>query len=282
MKITTRLCKAGWFFFFINFAPLNLTMRLIDTHTHLYLPEFDNDRDQAVARALANGVTKMLLPNIDRNSFPVMMKTAERFPGICIPMVGLHPTSVKENYEEELEFLSDMLRSGRFAAIGETGIDLYWDKSFIEEQKISFRKQIETAIELNLPIVIHARESFAEIFAILSDYTGSSLRGVFHAFTGTAEDLEKAIELGFLLGTGGIVTFRNSDLAEVIFRAGIDNILLETDSPYLAPVPFRGKRNESSYLIEINRKVASIFGISPEESAARTTTNAERLFRTII
>lgn len=253
-------------------------MILIDTHTHLYLPEFDSDRDQVIARALGTGVTKMMLPNIDRNSYGNMMKTAERYTGICIPMIGLHPTSVKDKYEDELAFILDVARSKPFSAIGETGIDMYWDTSFIENQKISFRKHIETALELNLPVVIHARDSFPVIFQILSDYAGSNLRGVFHAFTGTAGDLEKAIDLGFMLGIGGIVTFKNSGLAEVIARTGIGNILLETDSPYLAPDPYRGKRNESSYLTEINSKVASIYGVTPEESAARTTENAERLF----
>lgn len=255
-------------------------MTLIDTHTHLFLPEFDNDRDQAVARALENGITKMLLPNIDSGSFKPMMDTAERFTGICIPMAGLHPTSVKDNYEDELAFLFDAARSQPFAAIGETGIDMYWDTTFLEQQKLSFRKHIEIALELNLPLVIHARDSFPVIFEILSDYSGSGLRGVFHAFTGTAADLKKATGIGFMIGIGGIVTFKNSGLADVIAETNIENLLLETDSPYLAPVPYRGKRNESSYLTEINRKVAAIYGLTPERSAAITTENAERLFNT--
>jgi TatD DNase family protein len=255
-------------------------MILIDTHTHLYLPEFDLDRDQAVARALENGVTKMLMPNIDSNSFKSMMEASERYTGICIPMAGLHPTSVNEKYEDELSFLFDTARSQTFAAIGETGIDMYWDTTFLEQQKISFRKHIEIALELNLPVVIHARNSFSVIFEILGDYKGSGLRGVFHAFTGTTDDLEQAMATGFMIGIGGIVTFKNSKLADVIACTGIENILLETDSPYLAPVPYRGKRNESSYLREINKKVAAIFNITPEESATITTGNANRLFNT--
>ena len=255
-------------------------MTLIDTHTHLYLAEFDHDRDQAVARALENGITKMIMPNIDTNSFEPMMNAAERFTGICVPMIGLHPSSVSEKYEEELVFLSDAARSRPFAAIGETGIDMYWDTTFIDQQKISFRKHIEIALELNLPLVIHARDSFPVIFDILSDYSGCGLRGVFHAFTGTAADLKKATGMGFMVGIGGIVTFKNSGLADVVAETNIENLLLETDSPYLAPVPYRGKRNESSYLTEINRKVAAIYGLTPERSAAITTENAERLFNT--
>ncbi|MFO7574078.1 MAG: TatD family hydrolase [Bacteroidales bacterium] len=255
-------------------------MTLIDTHTHLYLTEFDDDRNQAVARALENGIAKMIMPNIDSGSFEPMMNTAERFAGICIPMIGLHPTSVSMKYEDELAFLFNAARTIPFAAIGETGIDMYWDTTFLEQQKISFRKHIEIALELNLPLVIHARDSFPVIFEILSDYSGSGLRGVFHAFTGTAGDLEKATGIGFMVGIGGIVTFKNSGLANVIARTNIENILLETDSPYLAPVPYRGKRNESSYLTEINRRVAAIYGITPEESAAITTENAGRLFNT--
>jgi TatD DNase family protein len=253
-------------------------MTLIDTHTHLYLPEFDNDRDQIVARAIEQGVTKMIMPNIDINSLGKMMKAAERFAGICIPMIGLHPTSVTNTYDDELKPIFDIARSQPFAAVGETGIDMYWDTTFIDQQKMSFRKHIDLALELDLPIVIHARDSFPVIFEILSDYQGSGLKGVFHAFTGTEEDLEKATGLGFMIGIGGIVTFKNSDLANIIAKTTIENILLETDSPYLAPAPYRGKRNESSYLTLINDRVASVFGITPDRSAAITTENAERVF----
>jgi len=193
-------------------------------------------------------------------------------------MIGLHPTSVKEDYEGELEFIANNAKSGRFIAVGETGIDLYWEKKFLKQQIISFRKQIDLALSLNLPIVIHARESFDQIFEILADYNGKGLTGVFHAFTGGEKELRSVLDIDFMVGIGGIVTFKNSNLPHVIASAGIANIILETDSPYLSPVPHRGQRNESSYLGFINYKVATIFGISAEESASFTTSNAMKLF----
>jgi TatD DNase family protein len=253
-------------------------MNLIDTHTHLYLPEFDSDRDEIVARAVRDGVNIMLLPNIDMKSLPGLMNTVNRYPGICFPMIGLHPTSVKEDYETELELILDTATRGNFIAVGETGIDLYWEKKFIKEQIISFRKQIDLALKLNLPIVIHARESFSQIFEILADYKGKGLTGVFHAFTGGEKEIREVLDMKFLVGIGGIVTFKNSSLPQVIASAGISNIILETDSPYLAPVPHRGQRNESSYLGFINYKVATIFGLSAAEVAGITTSNAIRLF----
>jgi TatD DNase family protein len=253
-------------------------MNLIDTHTHLYLPEFDHDRDEVVARSVKEGVIAMLLPNIDTKSFPAMMEAANRYSGICMPMAGLHPTSVKENYEEELEFIKKVAGTGAFVAIGEIGIDLYWDKTFLKEQIIVFKKQLDLALQLKLPVVIHARESFGPIFEVLSDYRGTTLKGVFHAFTGGAQELQNALDMGFMIGIGGIVTFKNSRLPDVIATAGINNIVLETDSPYLSPVPHRGQRNESSYLPFINYRLSSIFGITREESAAITTSNAISLF----
>lgn len=253
-------------------------MNLIDTHTHLYLPEFDSDRDDIIARAVRDGVNVMLLPNIDMESFPKMMNTANRYPGICMPMIGLHPTSVKEDYEAELQFVSDTAKERTFVAVGETGIDLYWEKKFLKQQIISFRKQIDLALSLHLPIVIHARESFDQIFEVLADYKGKGLTGVFHAFTGGEKELRSVLDIDFMVGIGGIVTFKNSNLPQVIASAGISKIILETDSPYLSPVPHRGQRNESSYLGFINYKVATIFGISAEEAATATTSNAIRLF----
>jgi len=263
-------------------------MNLIDTHAHLYLPEFDSDRDSVVARAVRDGVNTMLLPNIDKESFPKMMNAVTRYPGICLPMIGLHPTSVKEDYEAELEFILDTANRGEFIldtanrgefiAVGETGIDLYWDKQFLQNQIIAFRKQIDLALSLNLPIVIHARESFDQIFEILADYKGKGLTGVFHAFTGGEKEFRSVLDIEFMVGIGGIITFKNSNLPQVIASAGITNIILETDSPYLAPVPHRGQRNESSYLGFINYKVATIFGLSAAEVANITTSNAIRLF----
>jgi TatD DNase family protein len=253
-------------------------MQLIDTHTHLYLPEFDSDRDEVVGRALGNGISKMLLPNIDVQSVDRMLSAVARYPGICHPMVGLHPTSVKEDFQTQLEILEYTFTQNRFIAIGEIGVDLYWDKTFLQEQLISFRRQIEFASNQQLPLVIHSREAFSEVFSVLGEFSGSHLKGVFHAFSGNISDAERAIELGFKLGIGGIVTFKNSGLDKIVKEIGPGNIILETDSPYLAPVPYRGKRNESSYLCIINKKLAEIFERSEDEIAAITYTNSAELF----
>lgn len=253
-------------------------MQFIDTHTHLYLPEFDGDRTEVVSRALDNGVSKMLLPNIDILSVGQMLSVADSYPALCSPMIGLHPTSVKNDYESQLDHLESLFSSRKYIAIGEIGIDLYWDKTFLEEQLISFRRQIEFAIGKGLPVVIHSREAFPQVFSVLDEFTGSGLKGVFHAFTGNIGDAERAIGMGFKLGIGGIVTFRNSGLDKILKETGPGNIILETDSPYLAPVPYRGKRNESSYLCIINKKLAEIFGLSEEETASIAYLNSTELF----
>ena len=253
-------------------------MQFIDTHTHLYLPEFDNDRDEVIGRAIKNGVTRLLLPNIDKNSIDPMMNMVIKYPGICYPMIGLHPTSVREDHNEQLKGIKSMTDRENFIAIGEIGIDLYWDKTYINEQINIFKEQVDLAIKLDLPVVIHTRDSFNEIFSALNDFRNNSPRGVFHAFTGTYEQAQKAIEMGFLLGVGGIVTFKNAGVDKVISQTGADRIILETDSPYLAPTPNRGKRNESSYLVHIAEKVAGITGKSVEEIADITTGNAVELF----
>jgi TatD DNase family protein len=253
-------------------------MRLIDTHTHIYLPEFDTDRDEAVSRAVQNGVVNLLLPNIDISSVDTMLATEARYPGICQSMIGLHPTSVKEDYLTQLDKLEELWQKHKFIAIGEIGIDLYWDKTFLKEQMYSLRRQIEFALEKGLPVVIHSRDSFPEVFSILEEFEGKGLRGVLHAFTGTVNDAERAIGLGFLLGIGGIVTFKNSGLDQVVKSIGPEKLILETDSPYLAPVPYRGKRNESSYICLINRKLAETFGMNEEELAEITFKNSVSLF----
>jgi TatD DNase family protein len=253
-------------------------MQLIDTHTHIYLPEFNSDRDETVRRAVQSGVVKLLMPNIDIDSASQMLSVENNFPGICYSMIGLHPTSVKEDYVYQLDKLEDLANSNKFYAIGEIGIDLYWDQSGLKEQILAFRRQIAFALKKGLPVVIHSRNSFSVVFKALEEFTGSGLKGVFHAFTGSANDAEKAIGLGFKLGIGGIVTFKNSGLDKVISQSGLENIILETDSPYLAPVPHRGKRNESSYLCIINIKVAEIFGLSKEETASVTYGNSVQLF----
>jgi TatD DNase family protein len=253
-------------------------MQFIDTHTHLYLPEFDTDRDEVVSKAVDKGILKMLLPNIDLQSVEQMISCVNRYPGICYPMTGLHPTSVKTDYLSQLASLELLVTDHKIIAIGEIGIDLYWDKTFLKEQIIVFRKQIAFACDIGLPIVIHAREAFSEVFSVLEEFKGMTLKGVFHAFTGTIEDAERAINMGFKLGIGGIVTFKNSGLDKVVKEIGPGNIILETDSPYLAPVPYRGKRNESSYICIINNKLAEIFGRSEEEIASITYSNSTRLF----
>jgi len=253
-------------------------MHLIDTHTHLYLPEFDSDRDETVNRAVSCGVTKMLMPNIDVGSVNRMISAAARYPGMCFPMLGLHPTSVKEDYILQLDELELLFTKHKFIAIGEIGIDLYWDKTFIKEQIEAFRRQIDFALIKELPVVIHSRDSFPEVFSVLEEYKGKGLKGVMHAFTGSKKDAERATDLGLKLGIGGIVTFKNSGLDRVITGTSPENIILETDSPYLAPVPHRGKRNESSYICIINKKLAEIYGMSEEDVARITFANSSKLF----
>jgi TatD DNase family protein len=253
-------------------------MQLIDTHTHIYLPEFEADRDEAVARAVSSGVSRLLMPNVDLSTVSSMLMAVHRYPGICLPMIGLHPTSVKEDYLSQLEEIERIFTEQKFIAIGEIGLDLYWDKTFIEQQLIALRRQISFALEKNMPVVIHSRESFAEVFSVLDEFRGTSLKGVLHAFTGGIVEAEKALVLGFKLGIGGIVTFKNSSLPEVVRYAGIENILLETDSPYLAPVPYRGKRNESSYLCIINRKISEVTGMTEEKTADITCSTSGELF----
>lgn len=207
-----------------------------------------------------------------------MLKLCEEFPTNCFPMMGLHPTSVKENYLEEIKKMEDWFEKGKFVAVGEAGIDLYWDKTFFKEQEECFRLQINIAISKNLPLVIHSRESFHDIMEILHDYKGSGLKGVFHCFTGTTEQAKQVIDLGFMLGIGGVVTFKNSKLDQVVENIDLDHLILETDSPFLAPVPFRGKRNESTYINIIANKIAQLKQMSKEEIANRTTENVFRLF----
>ena len=251
----------------------------IDTHTHLYSDAFDEDRDQMIQRALDAGVKQLLMPNIDTSSIEVMHALEQKFPNVCLPMMGLHPCSVKENWEKELDQIEGKLFEGKYIAVGEIGIDLYWDQSFLKEQKFVFAKQIEWAKKLNLPIVIHARSSFQEIFEVMDQHYDESLRGVFHCFTGGLEELEKIRTYkGFYLGIGGVLTFKKSGLDEVLRSTKLEELLLETDSPYLAPTPHRGKRNESSYLPLVAEKLSDIFELSVHEIAKITSQNAKKCF----
>lgn len=259
----------------IYFCP----MQLIDTHNHIYLPEFDGDRDEVIQRSLAAGIQRIMMPNIDSTSVAPMLAAEEHYPEICLPMMGLHPTSVKENYTDELAIVEAALREHKYYGIGETGIDLYWDQTFVTEQSFAIRRQLELAEEYDLPIVIHARESLELILQVIRSFGPGRVTGIFHAFPGTAQEALAVVKMGFMIGIGGVVTFKNGRQAEAAIAAGINNIVLETDAPYLAPVPYRGKRNESAYLLNVTDKLSELLAISPVEVADRTTENATRLFR---
>lgn len=253
-------------------------MILTDTHTHLYLEQFDEDRSSVVGRAIQKGVEYMILPNIDSKSIDAMLDVCNQFPKNCFPMIGLHPTSVFENYEEELNIVETFLANQCFRAIGEIGIDLYWDKTFVKEQEIAFKYQIALANKYDLPIVIHSRNSMNEIFRVLEEVNLAELKGVFHCFSGSLEDAQRIIDMGFLLGIGGVVTFKNSNLPSIIEQIDTKHLLLETDAPYLTPVPFRGKRNESAYTYYVAEKIAKIKNVPIEAIAEITTANAKKLF----
>lgn len=250
----------------------------IDTHTHLYSEEFNGDRYERINDAISKSVTKFYLPNIDSTSIEGMLQLEIHFPDQCFPMMGLHPCSVKENYREELAIVKKWLDLRRFSAIGEIGIDLYWDKTFIKEQELAFREQIFWALEYNYTIVIHCRNAFDEIFSILKSYEKLP-KGIFHCFSGDIIQAQKILSLGnFKLGIGGVVTFKNSGLDKVVKQLHLTDLVLETDAPYLAPVPFRGKRNESAYIPIIAEKIAQIKNITIEEVAEVTSRNAEEIF----
>lgn len=249
----------------------------IDTHTHLYSEEFNHDRSQVIKKAIGAGVKKLFLPNIDSASIEGMLQLEKDYPENCFPMMGLHPCSVNENVDQELKIVEEWLGKRKFCAVGEIGIDLYWDKTFFEQQKMAFQKQIDWALQYDLPIVIHCRDAFNEIFDVLS--ANKKLpKGIFHCFSGNLEQANKIIELGFKLGIGGVVTFKNSGLDKVVEQLDMQHLVLETDSPYLAPAPFRGKRNESSYLMMVAEKVAQLKNSTIAEVAEITTKNAEEIF----
>jgi len=251
-------------------------MQLTDTHTHLYSSQFDEDRNEMISKCFDNNITRLFLPNIDKTSVKGMMELVEKYPENCFPMIGIHPCSVTENWEDELAEYEKMLKTTKFYAIGEIGIDLYWDKSTLEIQQKAFEAQIILAKKEKLPIVIHARDSFDEIFEIIDKHNDENLTGIFHCFTGNLEQANKIIDYkGFMIGIGGVVTFKNAGLDRVVAEIPMKYLVLETDSPYLAPHPNRGKRNESSYLKLIAEKIADIKGISNEQVAEITTENSK-------
>lgn len=254
-------------------------MILTDSHAHLYLEQFDADRHDVIRHAIEQDVRYMILPNIDKDSIVPMMQLVKDFPENCFPMMGLHPTSVNNEYSIHLEAVRDWLKKDKFYAIGEMGIDLYWDKTFFKEQQEAFRQQVSLALEYDLPLVIHSRNSFDEIFWLLDEVYKPELKGVFHCFTGNLEQAEHITGMGFLLGIGGVLTYKNSGLAEVVEKVPLEHLLLETDAPFLAPVPYRGNRNESAFIKNIAGKLAEIKGIRIEDVANITTKNAIDLFK---
>lgn len=254
-------------------------MQIIDTHSHIYVDRFSEDIDQVIQRAKDAGVEKILLPNIDVESIDEVHTLAAAYPDYCIPMMGLHPTSVKENWQDDLSIIKAEFAKHKYCAVGEIGIDLYWDKTFIKEQQQAFEQQLEWSIEYDIPVAIHTREATAEAIACIKNVGADKLRGVFHSFVGTKEELKDVLSLdNFLIGINGVLTYKNSDLSEVLQGIDISRIVIETDAPYLPPVPYRGKRNESSYTIYIVHKLAEVFNISPQKVGEITTQNAVRLF----
>jgi len=253
-------------------------MTITDTHTHLYAEEFDIDRDVMIQRAINAGVTRFFIPAIDSNYIQKMYALESDYPENVFLMMGLHPTYVKDNYLDELQMVEQELASRKFYAIGEIGIDLYWDKTHLKEQQIAFRRQIQLAKKYKLPIVIHCREAFDELFEILEEEKSTDLFGIFHCFSGTYEQALQAISYNMKLGIGGVVTFKNGKIDQFINQIDLKHLVLETDSPYLAPIPFRGKRNESSYIVKVIEKLASLYGLSSEEIVLKTTENSKAIF----
>lgn len=251
---------------------------LIDTHSHIYSEDFSEDLEQVIERAFQCNVRKIVLPNIDSSTLKSMLDLSNAYPQVCFPLIGVHPTSVNEDYMDELQLIDFWLTKRKFYGIGEIGIDLYWDKKFMNEQIIVFRHQLQLAKKNELPVVIHVRDSFEQVFDTLIPELDGKLTGVFHSFSGTLKQAKQVVDIGFKIGVNGIVTFKNSGLDVIIKEISPENLLLETDSPYLTPVPFRGKRNESSYLIYVARKIAELHNTPVDEIARITTENAEKLF----
>ncbi|TPE42105.1 TatD family hydrolase [Pontibacter mangrovi] len=254
-------------------------MNLVDSHAHIYSEKFDANRAGAVERSGQEGVSKIYMPNIDHTSIDPMLEAEEKYKGVCIPMMGLHPTSVDKDFERELYLVEEWLGKRPFAAVGECGIDLYWDKTFLPQQQEALKVQVELTKKYKLPIVLHTRDSFNETYEIISAAQDGSLKGIFHCFSGTVEEAEKVKELGFLMGIGGVATFKNGGLDKVLPHVQLEDLVLETDCPYLAPTPHRGKRNEPVYLPLIAQRVAELLQKPLEEVAEKTTANALNLFK---
>jgi TatD DNase family protein len=250
----------------------------IDTHCHLYLPEFKNDIHSVIERAEKEGISRFYLPSIDSSTTSDLIALEQEFPQKCFAMMGLHPCSVKENYVEELRLVEEWLTKRHFVAIGEIGLDYYWDRSFEMQQALAFHQQIEWALQYDRPIVIHSRNAIKECINIVKEHQTGNLRGIFHCFSGSYEQASSIIDIGLYLGIGGVITYKNSGLAEVVSRIPLGTMVLETDAPYLSPVPFRGKRNESAYLRHVIEKIALCRNVSPAEVGAITTENSLKIF----
>ncbi len=253
-------------------------MNLIDTHCHLYAEEFAADIDLVIQRAMQYGVSKFYLPAIDSAETAVMLGLEEKYPGVYIAMMGLHPCYVKENYRQELELVQEWLEKRPFVAIGEIGLDHYWDKTYVKEQEEAFAIQMQWALDKKLPIVIHTRNAMQETIEMVKPFAAKGLRGIFHCFSGSAESAQQIVNMGFMLGIGGVLTYKNAGLPEALEKIGMEYLVLETDAPYLTPVPFRGKRNESAYLQYVVERLAEVKGLPLEEVAAITTANAQKIF----
>jgi TatD DNase family protein len=253
-------------------------MLITDTHTHLYSEAFDEDRKEVIQKGIAKGIKRFFIPAIDSGYTKAMLDLEKAFPENVFLMTGLHPTHVKDNYLEELAHVEAMLQQRSFCAIGEIGIDLYWDKTFLKEQQEAFKKQISLAKKYKLPIVIHCRDSFDEIFEVLEEAKGDDLFGIFHCFTGSLEQAKRAIDMNMKLGIGGVVTFKNGKIDRFLDQIALEHIVLETDAPYLSPAPHRGKRNEPVYILEVLNKLSDIYQLPVEEIAKITTQNSREVF----
>jgi len=253
-------------------------MHFIDTHAHVYAAELTSDLDLVMKNALAIGINKIIMPAIDSSSLHAMLKVEQQFPENCIAMMGLHPCYVKENYKEELKLVEEWIGKRKFIAIGEIGLDFYWDKTFTKEQHIVFETQMQWALDLNVPIAIHTRNAMGETIEAVKPFAKKGLRGVFHCFSGSKESAEQIISMGFHLGLGGVLTYKNAGVAEAVKDIPMEYLVLETDAPYLAPVPYRGKTNEPAFMLEVAKKLAEIKSLPLHEIAAITTSNAQKLF----
>jgi TatD DNase family protein len=272
--------RSSFFFYFLGLKKRIICgMKLIDTHCHLYAEEFKQDIDMVIARAQAAGVESFYLPGIDSNDIPAMLQLEADYPGVCKPMMGLHPCYVKENWEAELAIIEQWLKQRSFAAVGEIGLDYYWDTQFKAQQQSAFNQQMEWAVQYELPIVIHTRNAMQETIEAVKPFAARGLKGIFHCFGGSIETARQITDMGFLLGIGGVLTYKNAGLPAVLKEIELRHLVLETDAPYLSPVPYRGKRNESSYLSHILERLAAVKNQTIEEVAAITTENARSLFK---